>query len=338
MSARTKIVRGGTLVAAAVLVAVGPAMSDETPAPIRSSQQVAVGDLISGDAPVVTVVESDVRGFTLWLDTPGFRTARTQTAAGEFLDVRWPDASIAGAIGQPALPVVRRLFVAPQKSIVRVTASEGEAQQIDLDRAGLPWRVIPVQPPIEKIPGAIERAVFQFDQAGYVGRKHLSDVRATVEELGVARGRRLFLLEVRPVAYDPDARSLTLWHQLAVRVEFVEGKAYSGQLSPLPGLGNIVLNPDQAAASKAKGSGNYLIIVDTAYESAIASFASAKAGQGFSVTTHTVDGESNAAIKSYIESLWGGSNSPDYILLVGDTDTIPHWTGGGEGSPYTDLP
>ena len=45
-----------------------------------------------------------------------------------------------------------------------------------------------------------------------------------------------------------------------------------------------------------------------------------------------------AAIKSYIQSLWGSPNSPEYVLLIGDTDTIPAWTGGGDSSSPTDLP
>ena len=82
----------------------------------------------------------------------------------------------------------------------------------------------------------------------------------------------------------------------------------------------------------------HLIIVAGEYEAVIATFANAKAAQGFSVNTWVPSSSSATVIKDYIEGLWGGPDSPDYILLVGDTNTIPHWTGGGAGSPATDLP
>jgi hypothetical protein len=288
--------------------------------------------------PVVEPMKSGPEGFDARVGTAGFGVSIEDTSAGEFVRLYWPDASIAGEVGEPAMPVVRRLFVAPPGAQVTVSTFEGEPTVIDLEAAGLPWRVMPAQPPIEKLPGAIEQAVFQFNEAAYTGRAHFATERALVQEVGMARGQRLFLLEVRPIAYDPDTRSLSVWSDLEAQIEFSGARANPVSLSPPPGLSGAVLNPAQLPAFARIEAGNYLIIVDVAYESAIASFASAKEDQGFTVTTYTVDGDSNSAIKSYIQSLWGGADSPDFILLVGDTDTIPHWTGGGYGSPSTDLP
>jgi hypothetical protein len=291
----------------------------------------------------VVVTRSDQQGFRTRVDTSGFGVRARATTAGEFVELFWPDAAITGDIGKPGLPVVRRLFVTQPKTKVTLQVHLGKARKVSLSELQLPWRVMPVQPPIEKVPGARERAVLHFDESAYAGCTHLTGERVTVKRLGIARGLQLYLLEMRPLAYDPDEKSLIVWRKLQARVKLRGGKALvtqaspQGRLSPLPGLRNIVLNPEVIPAS-AKATGNYLIIVDSDYQSAIASFASAKTAQGFSVTTHTVNGDSNSTIKSYIESLWGGANSPDFVLLVGDTNTIPHWTGGGEGSPATDLP
>jgi hypothetical protein len=291
----------------------------------------------SGGPPSLAVTRSELEGFRTRVDTTGFGVRIRTTKAGEFVELLWPDASISGEVGKPALPVVRRLFVTSPKTRVSLQVHMGEARRVSLSELGLPWRVMPVQPPIEKLPGARERAVLHFDESAYSGCSHLKDERVTIERLGIARGLQLYLLEIRPLAYHPDQQSLTVWPKLQARVTLHGGKALNQGLDPLPGLRNIVLNPEVIPVP-VKATGNYLIIVDNDYESAIASFASAKSAQGFSVTTHTVNGDSNSAIKSYIESLWGGANSPDFVLLVGDTNTIPHWTGGGEGSPATDLP
>ena len=199
-------------------------------------------------------------------------------------------------------------------------------------------RLLPVQPPIEKIPGAREAAEFVYDDDAYLENIDYARQRATVTELGLVRGQRLFLLEVWPISYNPAAEEITYWPEITVDVRIVGGTLASG-LVPPPGLEQIVLNPEYLPSSAGRGTGNYLIIVCTSLESEISTFASDKASQGFSVTTHAVaDGTANSTIKSYITGLWGGPDSPDYILLVGDTNLIPHWVGGGDGSPDTDLP
>ena len=97
-----------------------------------------------------------------------------------------------------------------------------------------------------------------------------------------------------------------------------------------------------------RGSGSYLIVTASEYDGSapLNQFIAHKTSMGFTVNTYVVpSGTSRTAIKSYIESLWGTADAPDYILLVGDTDgssstanTIPHWVGGGTKAATTDLP
>ena len=297
---------------------------------------VIVASGAAANVPQVVVTRSDASGFGAAVSAPDFSSTAVTIAGGDFLKLEWADASVTGEIGTPAVPVVRRLFVAPTGATVTVNVTLGSATTTDLDAAGLPWRILPVQPPIEKLPGARERAAFQYNAAAYQAAPAATP-RATVEELGIARGQRIFLLEVRPIEYNPVAHTVTLWSELNVDVQFTGGQAPASNLSPLPGLRQIVLNPDQLPSSGLRGTGNYLIIVASAYQSTIASFAAAKQAQGFTVSTWVPTSASNTVIKTYIQSLWGTGNAPDYILLVGDTDTIPHWVGGGEGTPSTDL-
>jgi len=328
----------GSLVVIAVIVMASGAAAADSWVVVNEEGEAVVQSVTFAEVPEVTVIRSDIGGVGARFDTPGFGISSEETPAGDFLRLRWSDASMAGQIGEPALPVIRRLLVAPPGAEVTLTVFAGESAQLGLEAAALPWRVMPLQPPIEKIPGALEQAEFQINPAAYAGEAHFATERASVEDVGIARGQRLLMLEVRPVAYDSETRTLTFWPDLRVQVQFTGGDPLPTNVSPMPGLRSQVLNSNLLAPESTDGTGNYLIIVDAAYETAIASFAAAKASQGFSVTTHKVDGETNTAIKGYIESLWGGPNSPDYILLVGDTDTVPHWTGGGAGTPDTDLP
>ena len=97
----------------------------------------------------------------------------------------------------------------------------------------------------------------------------------------------------------------------------------------------------------ARRSGNYLIVLAENYNgtSPLTKFISTKTAQGFHVSTYSVpSGTSNTTIQSYIRSLWGTADAPDYVLLVGDSDgstststTIPHFTGSASRHAASDL-
>ncbi|MBN2445941.1 MAG: hypothetical protein JXO22_04410 [Phycisphaerae bacterium] len=93
---------------------------------------------------------------------------------------------------------------------------------------------------------------------------------------------------------------------------------------------------------------NYLIITAEEYEycNALRDFVAHKRERGFNTMVYTVaSGTSNTDIKTYIQSLWGTADQPDYVLLVGDTagstatvNTIPNFTGVGDKYAPTDWP
>ena len=299
--------------------------------------QAIVGDLAQQQAAQVQVLNYNDSGIWLTADVPGLAITQRKTDAGDFVDLSWPESSPFGEIGSPELPVIRRLFVAPAGAVVSVDAVIAAETTIDASTLGYELRVAPRQAPIEKLPGARENAPFDFNPAAYALNADYLAEPATIEELGIVREQRLFMLEIHPVTYNPVAQTITYRSQIDVNVSFDGAKPTETTVSPSAHVNRLVLNPVDSAATN-RGSGNYLIIVSTTYETNIAAFAAAKTAQGFNVTTHVVaPGTANTTIKSYITSLWGGANSPDYILLVGDTDTIPAWVGGGEGTPDTDI-
>ncbi len=93
---------------------------------------------------------------------------------------------------------------------------------------------------------------------------------------------------------------------------------------------------------------NYLIVTAEDYvdSAPLNDFVAMREASGMNVTVHSVaPGTSNTDIKSYIQSLWGTTDAPDYVLLIGDTDgstatssCIPHFSGGGDKHAATDWP
>jgi hypothetical protein len=321
---------------AIVLLAGEPAMGDAWIA-VTPDGTSAVEEITAASPPTLTVRGFDDSGIDVAIDASGFALIPRKTKGGQFVEMTWSDASIAGEVGSPGIPVVRRPFAAPAGTTPTLTVNLGAAVILEARDVGFPLPVMPVQPPIPKLPGAIENAEFVRDAAAYAVDADLLGERATVEELGIVRGQRLFLLEVRPVDYNPVAQRFTIWPSIDVQIDFVGEPGPASPHVPLASVQRSLLNPSPVAPSE-RGSGNYLIVVASAYQSAIASFGTAKSAQGFTVSTYVPPSASTSVIKSHIQSLWGTPDEPEYILLVGDTNTIPEWTGGGAGSPDTDLP
>jgi len=292
-------------------------------------------------SPEVMVTSSTASALQLEIAVPGFSADRQKTRGGEFLALSWPGASMAGDIGAPALPVIRKLFLAPHGAEVTASVLPSLTQVVDPMTLGFDFQVMPRQAPVPKLRGAFANAPFAYDQAAYAGNG--ARLQATVSELGIARGQRVMVLEVAPLSYDPAASRISFSPRMTVQIDFQGGSSKTSALRPLPGLLDNVLNPDLSGHQHdaLRGTGNYLVIVTSSLAShaKMTEFVNAKSAQGFTVDTYSVaSGTSNTAIKSYISSLWGTADAPDYILLVGDDDDIPGWTGGGDGSPHTDLP
>jgi hypothetical protein len=200
----------------------------------------------------VAISKSDDTGFQASLDLSDPVISPNSTKAGEFVEAGWPGAGKAGGVGKPALPVLRRLFLAPLGAEVSVEAAKGQAVIIDVRQ-----KLMPVQPPIEKLPGAIERAVFQLDAKEYAGNEYGSEERVVIEEVGIVRGHRLFLLEMRPVSYNPVAGKIKFWPRLSAEVSFKGGrKGPDGPVSVMQGLDGVVINPEMLPGD-AKVSANY---------------------------------------------------------------------------------
>ena len=324
------------LLLAVAACATGSARAADSWARVALDGELSIEDLTLADAPWVDVLAYDEDGLRVSIYVPGVALLPRETEEGDFVVLTWRDAAPWGRIGGPALPIVRRLLIVPPDATVSLVSTVGATATIDELTTGYPLQLMPRQAPIPKIEGARENAPFDFDPAAYaIDADYLAE-SATIEELGIVRGQRLFLLEVHPVAYNPVAQTISLRSRIDVDLEFSGGSMRSN-LNPLPGLAEVVLNPDRAAAGK-RGGGNYLIITPDDFEAQIAPFAAHKQARGFDVTTYVTTTSNSTTIKNYIQSLWGGPDAPDYILLVGDTQHIGYWTGGGDGNPATDLP
>jgi len=280
-------------------------------------------------------------GLSLRLIVEGARAREVAAKGGTFTELDVPGSGVSGAIGSPRLPALRRLIEAPAGAEVSVSYDIVRVQGTSLGELGLVGPLMPVQAPIPKVPGARRRAPFMFDPAAYAVNDFAPADPVVCRELGVARGHRLLLLEILPIAYNPVTGGLIIHWKLDVTVSFIVGaEVPTTGCSPTErALAGLVLNSRPAERGE-KGTARLLIISSPGLYSAADTFGTAEAARGLDVLTVSTDttGTTTTAIQSYIRSRYdNASTRPDYLLLVGDTDTIPHWTGQGYASPPTDL-
>ena len=98
--------------------------------------------------PTVVVEQSDISGISIRVTTAGLAFENQTTKGGEFVSIRWPDAPIAGHVGSPAVPVMRRLFIAPPETTVTVTSRTGIPTLVDLGDTTFAGNLLPIQAPI----------------------------------------------------------------------------------------------------------------------------------------------------------------------------------------------
>ncbi|MCU0612844.1 MAG: hypothetical protein MUE60_13785, partial [Candidatus Eisenbacteria bacterium] len=144
------------------------------------------------------------------------------TDRGSFAAISMPGLSHSTRIGEPKLPVSRKVFTAPLGAEVVASVARSTRQELFLADLGLDSPLMPAQPSLSKSQRP-EDVPFAFDEAAYALQGYGDHPVVSVEELGIMRGMRLLVLTVEPVRYDPSRRSLEVYNDLQISVEFRGG-------------------------------------------------------------------------------------------------------------------
>ncbi len=295
----------------------------------------------------VNVVGESQRGLSLELSaTAIFAESMTGDAAGHTL-LSWADAGVEGEIGQPQLPVRRMLVAIPYGATVEASVVNATWTEISLNDLTGASMLMPVQPPLEKVPGAV--APFTKNVAAYQAG-YSNHAVVEVEDYMVMRGQQLALVVVRPLDYNPTAGTIRVASELEIDLNFAGGdlalteqKAARYQ-SPRTNalLRESVINDPGRELDDLPESMGYIIIApnNATYLAAMEPYIEWKTAQGWDVTVALTSdiGSSTTLIKAYLQDAYDTwPVPPSFVLLLGDTDVIPYWVGSGTGSPNTDL-
>jgi len=297
---------------------------------------------LPGEAAGIQVTGMSDSAFSGRVELPGAWLDPVTIQGSEFVGLTLPGNGYSEEIGTPRVPVIREILTAPVGAEVGVSVS-GSAATFSIVDVGPGLPLVPVQPPVVKVPGALESAPLVIDDAAYQTDGLSVETGIRVLEAGTYAGQRLVMVEVMPVTYNPASGSVFAYDTLDFTVSFTGG-AKSGSLTAREEqhLADLTHNYqiDAQTAQKAKQGGNLLIIVHDDFVGAIDAFVTHKESLGWTVQVADTStaGTTTAAIQNYVKTQYNNvSTRPDALLLIGDVDRIPNWVGQGLDSPDTDL-
>ncbi len=299
----------------------------------------------------ISKMTSDAAGLTLEVTLPGFQAERTQTPGGEFARISLPGAGVSGALGKPALPVIRKFVEVPYGARVALEVTALERRSYSLAELGLPARIVPGLPPVPKIQGAKQE--FSLDEASYQRDAYAPLEVGAVTEPAFIRSHRVVVLELSPVSYNPVQGKVVVTTRMKVALRFSGGNLSETQRGlvryrSIPfeeGYRGLALNGDvfeKIVALVPPLPIGYLILVDDADTAAVKPLAAWKAKKGFSVTvtrrSQIPGGSDTAHVQQYIDNAYHNwPIPPTFVLFAGGTNVFPCYIGSQADNPPTDL-
>lgn len=283
---------------------------------------------------------------------PGLDISEAKTKDGAYILLSLSDQGYNTELGHPKLPVVSEWVEVPQGARIEAFWEEIASENFNLKGKGFDKKIMPVQLPVPKMPGAEEKVPFSIDQSVYSSNDLYGKAKVTVSEPVQLRGHRAVLVTFWPVAYNPVSGDIKVITKARINLKLsgsdmaqtrkiaskYRSAAYDSPLS------STLINYGTYESAKAVPSLpiNQLIIVGDEYYDALAPLVDWDTRKGYrTVVTRTSEvpgGSDTASIRQYIKSQYDGENPPDFVLLVGDVDVIPAYIATASSDwPATDL-
>ena len=294
----------------------------------------AFGSLIySANEPEGISIRSVGNECTIDFSLPIFEKKIVSIGTTDFTQILIPSYGVVSDTGLPALPLVSFNLVVPYGSAVpSFHITEQAADEEYLINKILPYQAPwPKNQPIDKRPFTINNNFYESSGKQYPFVK--------ISEPFVICGVQGIMVTIYPFNYNPLINKLTYIKKGSFKI-FTRGdiERHSPKSEVMNNfLGDVLVN---YKAAETKAAMNYLIITAPEFQSTLTSFVNHKTANRYtvSVVNTTTTGTTTTAIKSYIQNLYNNvTTRPEFVLLVGDIDKIPAFTGSGAGTPNTDL-
>lgn len=302
------------------------------------------------EAPV-SVKEASADKCVIRFELGDFEIKNIETENGPFTKLTALDGNKTSQVGMPELPSFKSLVEIPYASEPKLSVSDVQYLDYDLDNLGFRGPLYPRQPSVVKLPGAV--SAFAMDREFYGSDCFYPREVADLGEDAFIRSHRVVSVNVNPFQYDPAKHLLRVYVSLNITVE-TSGGSFSANLSEFRRtacqsyesyLGEKIINYRNLYGSSPKTSFNdgLLIITPVAFNTAdLQAYAELKRKWGYKVqiATLTETGTSASAIQSYIQNAYNSWTNPPlgFVMFVGAYEyiTATNMTQ-GDSATKTDL-
>ncbi|MCF7859852.1 MAG: Gingipain R, partial [Candidatus Cloacimonetes bacterium] len=301
----------------------------------------------------LNVLRSNDDGIQLSLNIQSLSSFDVETEIGEFTQINIANFAHSNDIGNPKLPIIRKIIAVPYDAEVSAKAQNYQTEIYKLEDYGITNRLMPTQLPVPKSadPSTIK---FMFEQESYKKDQFTSSEIIKTEELGILRGVRLFVVEIAPIKYNPVEGTILVCNNIDLEVKFNGGdlvksnwkraKVYSPYFESTFANSILNYNPLPSRDLITQYPIKYVIVADPMFETQLQPFIQWKIEKGFEVIEAYTDdpnvGTTTTSIKNYLQDIYDAGTpedpAPSFVLFVGDVAQIPAWNG-SMGSHVTDL-
>lgn len=320
-----------------------------------SALKIKAGDIkVKAGEAKLTVTQNSYTKLNLSnsIEKLSYRTVKTEQ--GLFTELTIPEYGNSNVIGDPKLPVLKKLIEIPVGSTPTVNVISYTVKEYKLSDYGILNKLIPAQPSVSK---DTKRKLpdFKYNKTSYSTDQFNTNDLVSVDVLGIMRGERLGRINIAPVRYNPVTNTIQVYNDIVVEISYtgaeisktIELKKNSYSLYFESMFGNQLLNYKPVVAAKdtmSKYPVKYVIVADPMFQAALQPFIQWKTKKGFTVveayTNNAAVGTTTASIKNYLQGLYNAGTpsdpAPSFVLFVGDIAQIPAFAGNA-GSHVTDL-
>ncbi|MFO8062259.1 MAG: C25 family cysteine peptidase [bacterium] len=211
--------------------------------------------------------------------------------------------------GSPQLPAVR-IFTDGNTRDYSVTVIDSLVYPLKGSE-----RIYPVQSPVMKG----QEPQFTVNSEIYSSNRFLPEHTLETVSPGTIMGESKVLVEFYPVKYNPAQNTLIIYTEARIDYEQDQIFDYDDLYSPMS---------------------VYLIVTSSRFAGHLGDLIDLKKRQGFMVRVLETDtvGSTNTEIKQAIQNFYDSNAfGLEFVLLIGDTDEIPHFIGTEMDNPPTDL-
>lgn len=299
------------------------------------------------------IIENDYSILSLSNNVSSIRAAKIKSGGIDFTQLEIEGYGFSNNIGQPKLPVLKKLIEIPLDATIEVVISYKRFKDISLSEFELYDFIYPSQPSQSKSDDPTQVA-FHFDENTYNIDDFIGNELVSVYPLGVMRGVNIARIEIAPIQYNPVTNMIRVHDQITVDFRFTDGsisqsiKMKQEQMNPFfAGITKMLFNykeieiPENIFASSPI---TYIIVSDPQFQEALQPFVAWKTRKGFRVveayTNDPLVGNTTTSIKNFLKTFYEnppeGYQPQSFVLIVGDVAQIPAFTG-TTGTHVTDL-